>query len=168
MLAIAGAGDIAGALARRAASRERFRDIRLIEETGTASAGKALDIRQAGPIDGYDSRVTGHASLDAAAGASVVAIADRFGGAEWEGDAGLAMLARLLPMIGDAPLLFTGANQLWLMEDGVPVPDVHFPGGEVRAWLEGDVGDAAAVAVTVEPAGGSQTPTLPVVGGAEL
>ena len=58
--------------------------------------------------------------------------------------------------------------QLWLMEDGVPVPDVHFPGGEVRTWLQGDVGDAAAVAVTVEPAGGSQTPTLPVVASAEL
>jgi anti-sigma-K factor RskA len=58
--------------------------------------------------------------------------------------------------------------QLWLMEDGVPVPDVHFSGGEVRTWLEGDVGDAAAVAMTVEPAGGSQTPTLPVVASAEL
>ncbi|GGG58402.1 hypothetical protein GCM10011374_21540 [Kocuria dechangensis] len=58
--------------------------------------------------------------------------------------------------------------QLWLMEDGVPVPDVHFSGGEVRTWLEGDVGDAAAVAMTVEPVGGSQTPTLPVVASAEL
>ena len=93
MLAIAGAGDIAGALAQRAASRARFREVRLIDDTGTAAVGKALDIRQAGPVDGYDTRVTGHAGFDAASGASVVAIADRPGGAEWEGDAGLAMLS---------------------------------------------------------------------------
>jgi malate dehydrogenase len=125
MLVIIGAGDTAGALAQRAASRERFRDIRMIEEAGSAAGspsgasaatGKALDIRQAGPVDGYDSRLTGHTSLDAAAGASVVAIADRMGGAEWEGDAALAMLARLLPLVGDAPIVFAGANQLWLIE----------------------------------------------------
>ena len=116
MLVIAGAGDIAGALAQRAAARARFRDIRLIDESGTVAAGKALDIRQAGPVDGYDSRVTGHDSLSAASGASVVAIADKFKGAEWEADAGLAMLAALLPLIGDAPIVFAGARQLWLME----------------------------------------------------
>ncbi|MDQ3069729.1 MAG: hypothetical protein M3R55_08375 [Acidobacteriota bacterium] len=116
MLAIVGAGDIAGALAQRVASRERFREVRLIDEAGTVAAGKALDIRQAGPVDRYDTRVTGHNALDAATGASVVAIADRFGGTEWEGDAGLAMLAKLLPLIGDAPIVFAGARQIWLME----------------------------------------------------
>ena len=116
MLAIAGAGHIAGALAHRAASREHFREVRLIDGSGTQASGKALDIRQAGPIEGYDTRVTGHTSLDAAAGASVVAIADRVDGTEWSGDAGLAMLGKLLPMVGDAPLMFVGANQTWLME----------------------------------------------------
>ncbi|MEX2270778.1 MAG: hypothetical protein WD690_04875 [Vicinamibacterales bacterium] len=116
MLAIAGAGPIAGALAQRAAARQRFRQIRLIDESGTQAAGKALDLRQAGPVDGYDTRVTGSTALDAAAGASVVAIADRFDGSEWEGDAGLSLLARLLPMIGQAPIVFAGAKQLWLME----------------------------------------------------
>jgi malate dehydrogenase len=116
MLAIAGTGPVAGALAQRAASRERFTAIRLIDPAGTQAAGKALDIRQAGPVDGYDTRTSGHTGFDAAAGATVVAIADRFDGTEWEGDAGLAMLRSLLPMIGDAPLVFTGARQLWLME----------------------------------------------------
>ena len=116
MLAIAGAGHIAGALAHRAASREHFGEVRLIDESGTQASGKALDIRQAGPIERFDTRVTGHTSLDAAAGASVVAIADRVDGTEWSGDAGLAMLGKLLPMVGNAPLLFAGANQTWLME----------------------------------------------------
>lgn len=149
MLVIIGAGDIAGALAQRAAARQRFRDVRLIDESGTVAAGKALDIRQAGPVDGYDSRVTGHSSLDAAAGASVVAIADRFGGGEWEGDAGLAMLRRLLPMIGDAPLLFAGATQLWLMEAAhreLKVPAARMAASAPIA-LEGALRALAALAV---------------------
>ena len=58
--------------------------------------------------------------------------------------------------------------QLWLLEDGTPIPDVHFAGGEVRIWLEGDLDRAAAVALTVEPAGGSMAPTSPVVASTEL
>ena len=148
MLVIAGAGDIAGALAQRAASRARFRDIRLIGESGTVAAGKALDIRQAGPVDGYDSRVTGHDSLSAASGASVVAIADKFNGGEWEGDAGLAMLASLLPLVGDAPILFTGARQLWLMEAAhreLKVPTWRMV-GSAPAALEGALRALSAIA----------------------
>jgi malate dehydrogenase len=149
MLVIAGAGDIAGALAQRAASRQRFREIRLIDETGSAAAGKALDLRQAGPVDGYDTRVTGHASFDAASGARVVAIADRFGGAEWEGDAGLAMLSTLLPLIGDAPLVFAGARQLWLMEAAhreLKIPAWRMAGSSPIA-LEGALRALAALAI---------------------
>lgn len=149
MLAIAGAGPIAGALAQRVAARERFRDVRLIDEAGTQPAGKALDIRQAGPVDGYDTRLTGHAGFDAAAGASVVAIADRFDGSEWQGDAGLAMLAKLLPLIGDAPLVFAGANQLWLMEAAhreLKVPAWRMAGSAPMA-LEGAVRALAAIAI---------------------
>jgi hypothetical protein len=58
--------------------------------------------------------------------------------------------------------------QLWLVQEDVPVPDVHFTGGQVRTWLNGEVADAAAVAMTVEPAGGSNTPTLPVVAATEI
>ncbi|MFI7481124.1 anti-sigma factor domain-containing protein [Kocuria sp. M1R5S2] len=58
--------------------------------------------------------------------------------------------------------------QLWLMQDDTPVPDVHFGGGQVRVWLEGDVRQAEAVAMTVEPAGGSEAPTLPVLTAAEI
>ncbi len=153
MLAIAGAGPIAGALAQRAASRERFREIRLIDASGTQAAGKALDIRQAGPVDGYDTSVTGHAAFDAAAGASVVAIADRADGAEWEGDAALAMLAALLPMIGDAPLVFAGARQLWLMEAAhreLNVPVWRMAGSAPMA-LEAALRALAALAIDGSP-----------------
>ncbi|MFI7496681.1 anti-sigma factor domain-containing protein [Kocuria sp. M4R2S49] len=58
--------------------------------------------------------------------------------------------------------------QLWLVQGDTPVPDVHFGGGQVRVWLDGDVGRAGAVAMTVEPAGGSETPTPPVLATAEI
>lgn len=58
--------------------------------------------------------------------------------------------------------------QLWLMQDGSPVPDAHFGGGQVQVWLKGDVDRAGAVAMTVEPAGGSETPTTPVLAALEV
>lgn len=75
-VAILGAGDLGGALTYTLASRARFDEVRLIDGAGTVAVGKALDIRQAGPADGYSTRVTGHADLAAAAGAWVVVLAD--------------------------------------------------------------------------------------------
>ncbi|WP_129660450.1 anti-sigma factor [Rothia uropygialis] len=74
--------------------------------------------------------------------------------------------------------MFVGSNftdpgegkqyQLWLMKDGAPVPDKTFDGGESSVWLSGDVRDAEAVAVTVEPEGGSEAPTSDVMMAAEI
>ncbi|WP_431814282.1 anti-sigma factor [Kocuria sp. cx-455] len=58
--------------------------------------------------------------------------------------------------------------QLWLMDGDTPVPDAHFAGGQLRTWLTGDVAEADAVAMTIEPAGGSTTPTLPLVASTEI
>jgi anti-sigma-K factor RskA len=38
----------------------------------------------------------------------------------------------------------------------------------VQVWLKGDVDRAGAVAMTVEPAGGSETPTTPVLAAVEV
>jgi len=75
-VAILGAGPLGGALAYALASRGRFDEVRLIDAEKTLAAGKALDIRQSGPVDGYSTRVTGSASLDDARGAWVVVLAD--------------------------------------------------------------------------------------------
>jgi len=75
-VAILGAGPLGGALTHTLASRGRFDEVRLIDPSGTIAAGKALDVRQAGPCDGASTRVTGHAGLDAAAGAWVLVLAD--------------------------------------------------------------------------------------------
>jgi hypothetical protein len=75
-VAILGAGPIGGALTYTLASRSRFDEVRLLDTTGTVAVGQALDIRQAGPADGWSTKVSGHAEADAAAGAWVLVLAD--------------------------------------------------------------------------------------------
>lgn len=75
-VAILGAGPLGGALAYALACRGRFDEVRLIDAEKTLAAGKALDIRQSGPVDGFSTRVTGSASLEAANGAWVTLLAD--------------------------------------------------------------------------------------------
>lgn len=58
--------------------------------------------------------------------------------------------------------------QLWLIRNDTPIPDVHFTVGQARIWLDGDIAAAQAVAMTNEPAGGSSTPTLPVLAATEI
>lgn len=75
-VAILGAGPLGGALAYAMACRGRFDEVRLIDTEKTLAAGKALDILQSGPVDGYSTRVTGSAALEAADGAWVTLLAD--------------------------------------------------------------------------------------------
>ena len=93
-IAIIGAGPIGGALAHKLAARSRVGEIRLIDSSGRVAKGKALDILQSGPVEGFSTRVTGDDSLHAAAGADVIVICDSAAGdGEYSGDAALAMRA---------------------------------------------------------------------------
>src|SRR5205807_2495976 len=96
-VAIIGAGELGGELAHVLARRGAVRAIRLIDESGRVAAGKALDIAQAAPVEQFATKMTGSADMNAAAGASVIVVADRFGASgEWQGEEGLALLRRLL------------------------------------------------------------------------
>ena len=75
-VAILGAGPLGGALAYALASRGRFDEVRLVDPEKTLAAGKALDIQQSGPVDGYSTRVTGSADGGALDGAWVAILAD--------------------------------------------------------------------------------------------
>ncbi|HET7425192.1 MAG TPA: anti-sigma factor [Gemmatimonadales bacterium] len=60
------------------------------------------------------------------------------------------------------------AYQLWFIRDGKPVPSVTFkPEADGHARVEQipvpTGGDVSAAAVTIEPAAGSTTPTMPIV-----
>ena len=58
-VAIVGAGELGGALAHVLARREAARTIRLIDDQGRVAEGKALDIAQAAPVEGFATQLSG-------------------------------------------------------------------------------------------------------------
>lgn len=114
---IIGAGELGGATAHALARHERIRRVILIDDAAGVAAGKALDILQAGAVDGSHTHLEGGADLSRIVGAAVCVIADRSGrtSSEWQGDEGLALVNRLVPYAGDAPLVFAGASQASLV-----------------------------------------------------
>ena len=61
------------------------------------------------------------------------------------------------------------AYQLWMIGTAITPNAVIDRGGDVTQWLEdGPLEGAKQLAVTIEPASGSTTPTLPPVAGVEL
>lgn len=117
-VAVVGAGDLGGAAAHALAMSQTVGRIVIIDASGRAAAGKALDIMQGGTIAGVHTELVGTDDPSRAAGCTVCLVADRFGGGspEWTGDDGLAMLARLDPVLSGAPLVFTGVMQASLIE----------------------------------------------------
>jgi malate dehydrogenase len=115
---IIGAGDIGGAAAHALAQGERVSRILLIDADGKVAAGKALDIQQSGAVDLFHVRLDGTDDVSRVAGCTTIIVADRFGrpSSEWQGEDGLAMLARLAPYAGEAPIVFAGAAQAELIE----------------------------------------------------
>ena len=124
-IAILGAGELGGALARQLAAADVVARIVLIDPAGTVAAGKALDIRQAAPVDGYETAVQGSNDEAAVVGADAIIIADRAGApgpppaTEWQDDAGVALLRRAVYLNGDGAVICAGARQLDLVERGV-------------------------------------------------
>ena len=62
-VAILGAGELGGAVGRALACRDLVSRIVFIDKSATVAAGKALDIRQCGPVEGFDTRLDGTEDL---------------------------------------------------------------------------------------------------------
>ena len=118
-VAIIGAGELGGALAHVLARRDVAASIRLVDEAGQVAAGKALDIMQSAPIHGFTTTVSGTTDLTAAAGASIVAVTDRAGTAEWQGEDGLALMRRIARLAPRAIIVCAGGAQREMVERGV-------------------------------------------------
>jgi malate dehydrogenase len=118
-VAIVGAGGLGGAVAHALAQCDAVRAITLIDDVAGAAAGKALDIAQAAPVDGFTTRIRGTADLSAVAGTAVVVIADRFGKEEWQSEDGLMLLKRMKQLASTAVILCAGAAQRELVDRGV-------------------------------------------------
>ena len=115
VVAIIGAGPLAGALAHKLALRGRVSEVRLIDPQESVARGKALDIVQSGPVDGFATRVTGDGSSLAAIGADVVVVADAVDGTEHGGEAALALVRQLTAAGLERPILFAGGSQRQVM-----------------------------------------------------
>jgi malate/lactate dehydrogenase len=118
-VAILGAGDLGGSLAHVLARRDLVSRIRLIDTSGQAASGKALDIMQAAAIGGSATTVVGSPDVSTVAGAQVMVVADRMGGAEWQGDEGLELLRQISRLARASIVVCAGAGQRDLVERGV-------------------------------------------------
>jgi malate dehydrogenase len=161
-IAILGAGPIGASVAHALARRARVRDIRLIDSTGSVAAGKALDIRQSGPVEGYDTRVSGDTNALAAAGADVIVIADSAQDGEWEGDRGLALVRQLMTAGATAPLVFAGPKQTWLME--AAVRELGVAADRIVGTAAGALAGAVRALVALEANGSGADVSLVVTG----
>jgi malate dehydrogenase len=119
-IAILGAGEIGGAVARQLAAGDTASRIVLIDSQAGVAAGKALDIAQAAPVDRYATSLSGTTDESAVAGAAVVIVADRFGAAgEWRSEEGLALVKRVAGLNQVAFIVCAGTEQQSLIERGV-------------------------------------------------
>ncbi len=77
-IAIVGAGRVGESTAQILARDELCRELVLIDVREGAAEGMALDIQEAAPLFGFDTRVTGHADPGAMAGAELVIVTAGF------------------------------------------------------------------------------------------
>jgi malate dehydrogenase len=117
---ILGAGELGGALAHRLAGRDRVRRISLVDEAAQVAAGKALDVLQAGPVEGFSTRVTS-ATLDKVPPSDVVVLADPWSAVPtpFTTDAALALVERVSATSPDAVFVCADANPAEVIEAGV-------------------------------------------------
>lgn len=126
-VAIVGAGELGGALAHKLAARGRIGSVCLIDASRGVAAGKALDIRQSGPIERFGTRVTAGA-IDAVVGAGVVVVADPAAPADGEGPGNpsaepAALMERIAGLTGSTPIVCADA-----------------PAGRLVAWSVRELG----------------------------
>ncbi|MEM7568088.1 MAG: hypothetical protein AAF321_12730, partial [Pseudomonadota bacterium] len=72
-IALIGAGQIGGTLAHLAGLKE-LGDIVLFDINEGVAKGKALDLYESSPVDGFDAKLSGTASYEAIEGADVVIV----------------------------------------------------------------------------------------------
>src|SRR6478736_8940962 len=73
-ITVVGAGNVGATAAQRLAEKSLARTVVLIDVVDGVPQGKGLDQWQSAPIEGFDSRVVGATSYDAAAGAELFVV----------------------------------------------------------------------------------------------
>jgi malate dehydrogenase len=161
-IAIIGAGELGGAAAHTLARRGIAAAVRLIDDQGRVAEGKALDITQAAPVEGFATAVSGSTDLMTAGGADLVILADRVNGGEWRGDDGLMLLKRLLGVAPAAVILCGGAAQRDLVDRGVR--ELHIPRRRILGTAPEALVSGARALVALAVNGSPQDVAVTVLG----
>ena len=120
VIAILGASTLGGTLAHTLAARNLCSEIRLLDDNADVAAGKALDIRQAGPLERFETRIVGDRSPAGLAGADVVLLAGPVASdAEWDEGTGLDLLQQVSATKRPTLIVCAGASHRRLIEQGV-------------------------------------------------
>lgn len=120
-MALLGAGDIGGACARELAALDLVSRLVIVDDLATVASGKALDVAQSGPVDGYHTALSGSSEVAAVVGAAAIVIADRAAPpvSEWQDDAGLSLLTRAAGLNQKAFIVCAGSKQASMIEKAV-------------------------------------------------
>lgn len=116
IVSVIGAGPIGASVAHRLLQRSHVPFVRVIDSNAAVAAGKVLDIRQAGPIERFDTPVSTADDVLAAVSSPVIVIADDSASGPWDGERGLALLQQLIRAGATACFVFAAPSHVWLME----------------------------------------------------
>jgi malate dehydrogenase len=161
-IAILGAGELGGLLAHVLARRHIAQSIQLVDDAGRVAEGKALDLMQAAPIEGFATEISGSTDVSRAAGAAIVVLADRHGGAEWQDDAALMLLERLRQFEKRAVTVFAGGAQRGVLERAVR--ELHVPREQLLGSSPEALAAAARAMVALEADASPRDVALSVLG----
>jgi len=118
-VAIFGAGELGGAVAHLLARRDVARAIVLVDDAGTVAAGKALDIAQAAPIEGFATQISGSTDVASAFGSEVIVLAETAKSGDWEGDAAQQLLRQIAAGAPNAIVVCAGASHRDVVQRGI-------------------------------------------------
>ena len=109
-IAVIGAGELGATLARRLAAAGSARRVLLLDTDEGKARGKALDILQEGPVDGFDTRVDG-GPIESLGDVEVVVIADppALDPGRLPSEAA-ALIERVRASLGRGPLVVAGGH----------------------------------------------------------
>lgn len=119
-VAILGSGDLAATLARRLAERELARRVVMVDPNEGRARGKALDLMQSAPVEGYDVAIEGCAHVRDAGRIDALVVADHPALEQPAPPARAAELAGVLaPVMGEALLVVAVLEAAALVEAAV-------------------------------------------------
>ena len=165
-VAIAGAGELGGAIAHVLARSDLAESICLVDAAVQVAAGKALDITQAAPIERFATTISGGTDLLDVAGAAVIVLADRAqtraNQPDWTEDEAIALVQRFHQISSASLILCAGAHHRRIVERAVR--ELHVPRVQIFGSAPEALAGAIRACVAVEASGSASDVALTVLG----